>query len=113
MAIDILLGLLDSLPLPAHYKTDHLLDKLADLPVADLPATVEPVSLNAVNVQTIFMPSANVLPWHPDDDDPGPAYQNRECRVKRIQVNTSAFNSDLYPEPVFNDEGSVVAVNSS
>ena len=104
MSVAFLLGLLDSLPLPAHYKADHLLDKLADLPTADLPATVEPVSLNNGNVQTTFMPSANVLSWHPGDDDLGPAYQNRECCVKRILVNTSAFTSDLYPEPVFDND---------
>ena len=100
MSTNFLLGFLDSLPVPAHYKTDHLLDKLADLPVADLPATVEPVSLNAVTVQTILIPLADVLLWHSDDDDPGPAYQNRECCVEQIQVNTSTFTSDLYPEPV-------------
>ena len=80
------------------------MDKLVDLPAADLPATVEHVSLNAVNVQTTFMPSANVLPWHPNDDDPGHVYQNRECRVNWIQVDTSAFTSDLYSEPVFNND---------
>ena len=100
---DFLLGLLGSLPLPAHYKTDHLLDKLANLPAADQPTAVESVSLNAVNVQTIFMQSADVYLWHPDDDA-GPAYRNRECRVKRIQVNKSAFTSDLYLEAVFDDE---------
>ena len=42
---------LDSRPLPAHYKPYHLLDKLTDLPAADLHTTVEPVPLNAVNVQ--------------------------------------------------------------
>ena len=47
---NFLLGLLDSLPLPAHYKTDHLLDKLAELSATNIPATVEPVSLNAVTV---------------------------------------------------------------
>ena len=103
MSTDFLLGLLDSLPFPAHYKTDYLLDKLAELPVvdlpaADLPATVEPVSLNAVNVQTTFMPSANVFPWYPDDDDPGPEHKNRECRIKHIRIDTSDFTSDLYPE---------------
>ena len=103
MSTNFFLGLLNSLPLPAHYKTDHLLDKLANLPATDQPAAVEPVLLNAVNVQTTFMPSADVLPWNPDDDA-GPAYQNRECYVKPIQVNTSAFTSDLYPEPVFDDE---------
>ena len=77
------------------------MDKLAELPVAGQPAVVEPVLLNTLNVQTTFMPSADVLPLNPDDDDLGPGYQNRECRVKRIQVNTSAFTSDLYPEPVF------------
>ena len=62
--IDYILELLDLLPLPAHYKIKHLdlLDKLADLPAADLPAYAEPVSLNTVNVQTTFMPSADVLP---------------------------------------------------
>ena len=44
------------------------------------------------------MPSADVLPWHPEDDDPGPAHRNRECRVKRIQINTSNLTSDLYPD---------------
>ena len=104
MSIDFLLGLLDPLLLPAHYKTDHLLEKLADLPAANLPTTVEPVFLNAVNVQITFMPSADIFPWHPDDEDPGPVYQNRECRVQQIQVNTSTFTSDLYPEPVFDDD---------
>ena len=64
MSTDFPLGLLDSLPLPDHYKTNHLLDHLVDLPPADLPAVVEPVSLNAVSIQTTFMPSADVLPWH-------------------------------------------------
>ena len=77
MSTDFLLGLLDSLPLTAHYKTEHLLDNLADLPAADYICCSEPVSLNAVNVQPIFMPSADILPWHPNDDDPG--YQKREC----------------------------------
>ena len=81
---DVLLGLLNSLSLPDHYKTDHLLDTLGDLPPTDLPTIVEPVSLNAVNVQTTFIPSAVILLWYPDDDDPGPVYQNRECHVKRI-----------------------------
>ena len=85
MSTNFLLRLLDSLPLPVHYKTDHLLDKLADLPATDLPATVERVSLNAVNVQTTFIPSAQILPWHPDDDDPGPVYQNREYCVKQTR----------------------------
>jgi len=62
MSIDAILGLLDSLPIPAHYKTNHLLNRLADLPPPDLPASVEPVSLNAVTVQTTFMPPADVLP---------------------------------------------------
>ena len=50
MSTNFLLGLLDLVPLPTHYKVDHLLDRLTDLPAADLPAYVEPVSLNAVNV---------------------------------------------------------------
>ena len=75
------LQLLANLPLPAHYKTPHLLDALADPPCPDLPSAVEPVSLNAVTVQTTFMPSADVLPWHPEDDNPVPIAQNRECRV--------------------------------
>ena len=91
-------GRLDNLPLPAHYKTNHLLDRLAALPAPDLPTAVNLVSLNAVTVQTTFMPSADVLPWHPDDDDPGPARRNREYRVKRILINTSNLTSDLYPE---------------
>ena len=98
ISIDFLLGFLDSLPLPDHYKTKHLLDDLADLPPADLPAIVEPVLLNAVSVQTTFMPSADVLPWHPDEADPGSIYKNRECHVKRIRIDISDFSSDLYPE---------------
>ena len=97
------LGLLDSLPLPDHYKTNYLLDELADLPIADQHAVVEPVSLNVVNVQTIFMPSADVLPWHLDDDDPGPVYQNMECRVKGIRIDTSVFTYDLYLDPEFDN----------
>ena len=62
MSADFLLGLLDSFPLPAYHKTDHLLDKLADTPAVNLPVTVEPVSFNAVNVETTFMPSTDVLP---------------------------------------------------
>ena len=104
ISTDFLLGILEALSLPAHYKTDHLLDKLADLPAADLSATVESVSLNAVNVKTTLMPSVGVLPWHPDDDNPGPVYQHKECRVKRIKVNISAFTFDLYSKPVFDDE---------
>ena len=75
------------------------MDALADPPCPDLPSAVEPVSLNAVTVQTTYMPSADVLPWHPDDDDPVPIAQNRECRVRRVSINTSALTSDLYPEP--------------
>ena len=94
------LHFLDTLPLSTPYKTNHLLDCLATL-----PATVEPVSLCSVTVQSTVMPSADVFPWHPDDNDPGPAHQNRECRVKRIQINTSNLTSDLYPdvykEPIF------------
>ena len=44
------------------------------------------------------MPSADVLPWHPDDDDPVPVHRNRECRVKRVHINTSNLTSDLYPD---------------
>ena len=80
MSTDFLLGLLDSFPFPDHYKTNHLLDQLADLPPSDLPAVVEPVSLNAISVQTMFMPLADVLPWYPDDDDPGPAYKNKKSK---------------------------------
>ena len=47
---DFLLGLLNSLPLPAHYKTDHLLDKLADLPATDLPATAPVVQTFSQNL---------------------------------------------------------------
>ena len=90
MSIAILLELLDSIPLHAHYKIDHLMNKLADL-----SADVKPVPLNAVNFQTTFMTSADVLPWHPDDD---PGYQNRECQVKRIKVNTSKITLDIYPD---------------
>ena len=79
------------------------MDCLADLPSPELPANAEPVSLNAVNVQTTFMPSGDVLPWYPNDDDPSPAYQKRECCVKQIRVDTSNFTFDLYPEPVFDD----------
>ena len=50
-----------------------------------------------------FLPSADVLPWYPHDDDPRPAYRNRKCCVKRIRVDISAFTSDLYPEPVFDN----------
>ena len=96
ISTNFLLGLFNSLPLPVRYKTDHLLDKLIDLPTVDLPAYVEPVSSNAINVQTKFMPSADVLPWHPNDDDSG--YQNRECWVKRIKVNMSKFTSNIYPD---------------
>ena len=60
------------------------------------------------------MPSADVLPWHPDDPDPVPACKNRECRVKRIRIDTSNFTSDLYPEvdhnrysPVFDDDDDI------
>ena len=73
------------------------MDALADPPCPDLPSAVVPVSLNAVTFQTTFMPSADVLPWHPDDDDPVPIAQNRECRVRRVSINTSALTSDLYP----------------
>ena len=75
--IDYTLGLLNSLPLPAHYKTKLLLDNLANLSDADLPNYIpdcvrcpKPVSLNTVGIQTISMPSADVFPWHPDNDDP-------------------------------------------
>ena len=101
----------NSLPLPDYYKTNHLLDHLADLSPADLPAVVQPVLLTAVSVQTTFMPSAVVLSWHPDDPDPVSAYKNRECCVKQIQIDTSDFTSDLNPEfdnnqysPVFDDD---------
>ena len=43
VSTDFLLGFLDSLPLPGHYKKKHLLDYLGDLPLSDLPAIVEPV----------------------------------------------------------------------
>ena len=107
---EIFLHLLDSLPLPDEYKTNHLLDPVADAR-PDLPAVVEPVLLNAITVQTTFMPSADTLPWHPEDPDPILAYQNRECRVKRVRIDTSDFTSDLYPQfdhdrypPVFDDD---------
>ena len=94
---DIYPHFLDSLPLPDEYKTNHLLDPVTDAR-PDLPAVVEPVSLNAITVQSTFMLSSDTLPWHPDDPDPVPAYQNRECCVKRVRINTSDFTSDLYPE---------------
>ena len=81
---DIYPHFLDSLPLLDEYKTNHLLDLVADAR-PDLPAVVKPVSLNAITVQTTFMPSSDTLPWHPEDPDPVPAYQNGECRVKRVQ----------------------------
>ena len=65
--IDYTPGLLNSLSLPTHYKTKHLLDNLADLPAADLPNYIpdcvccpEPLLLNTVNIKTTFMPSADV-----------------------------------------------------
>ena len=64
---------------------NHLLDHLVDLP-PDLPAVVEPVSLNDISVKTTFMLSADELQWHPDDSDPVPAYKNRECRVKHVLI---------------------------
>ena len=64
---------------------------------------IEPMPLNAVNFQTTCMSSADILPWHSDDDDPDPSCQNRECCVKWIRVNTSAINSDLYSELIFDD----------
>ena len=78
------------------------MDKLADLPAADLPAYVEPMSLIAVNIQTTFMPSADMFPWHPHDDDP--SYQNKECQVKKIQADESQFTSNIYPDSVFEDK---------
>ena len=63
-------------------------DPLAD-ESPDLPAVVKPVSLNAITVQTTFMPLADILPWHPVDPDPVLAYQKREWRVKRVRINTS------------------------
>ena len=81
LSTSVLLRLLDTLPLPQHYKTPHLLATAADLPPEDLPDYIpnfitspEPVSLNAVNAQSTFVPLADVLAWHPDDDDPG--YRN-------------------------------------
>ena len=50
------------------------------------------------------MPSAALLVLHPDDNDPGHVYKNREFRVNQIQVNTSDFMSSLYPKSVFDDE---------
>ena len=43
------------------------------------------------------MVSADVLPRHPEDDDPVPIAQNRQCRLRRVHINTSALTSDLYP----------------
>ena len=53
------------------------------------------------------MASADILSWHPEDDDPG--YCNRECQIKQIRFNTLKFSSDIYPvsaakEPVFTDD---------
>ena len=70
---DIYPHLLASLPLPDEYKTNHLLDPVADIS-PDLTSVVEPVSLNAVTVQTTFMPLADITPWHHDDVDPVPVY---------------------------------------
>ena len=50
-----------------------------------------------------FSPSADVLSWYPHDGDPCPMYRNRECCVKQIRVDISAFTSDLYPEPLFDN----------
>ena len=94
---DIYPHFLASLPLPAEYKTRHLLDPVDDVS-PDKPTVVEPVSLNAVTVQTTYMPSADITPWHHDDDDPVPVYLNRECRVRQVEVNTSDFTSNLYPQ---------------
>ena len=107
---EIFLHLLDSLSLPDEYKTNHLLDPVAAVP-PNLPVVVKSFSLNAITVQTMFMPLADILPWNPADPDPVLVYQNRECPVKRIRIDTSNFTSDLYPEfdhdcysPVFNDD---------
>ena len=94
---DIYPQLLASLPLPTDYKTRHLLDPVDDVS-PDKSTVVEPVSLNAVTVQTTFMPLADITPWHHDDDDPVPIYLNREWRVHRVEVNTSDFTSDLFPQ---------------
>lgn len=84
MSVDALLGPLNTLSLPSHCKTKQLLKNLADLPAVDFPnyvsdyiSCLELVSLNAVNIQSTFMPSDDILPWHPDNDDIG--YQDREC----------------------------------
>ena len=104
MSADVLLGLLNTLPLHSYYKTKHLLETLANFPTADLPNNVpdciccpEPVFLNAVNNKTKNLPSAGISPWHLDNDDPG--YQNKECRIKRIWVYTTNFASDIYHVP--------------
>ena len=70
--------LLASLPLPDKYKTNHLLDPVADVP-PDLPAVVEPVLLNVITVQTTFMPLADIHPWNPANEDPVPVCLTREC----------------------------------
>ena len=55
------------------------------------------------------MPSADVLPWHPDNNDPG--YHNRECRIKRVRVDTLKFTSDIYPVAPAKEIQQVFAAN--
>ena len=92
-SVDVLLIIFDTLTLSDYYLTKYILETAADLPTTDLPDCIpnfvyrpETVSLNADNVHSIFLPSADVLTWYPDDDDSG--YPNQECHIKRVRVNT-------------------------
>ena len=68
LPIEKVLQFLDNLPLPACYKTKHLLD-FANNP--DWMQDFELVLLNTINITpTPFAGSYNVLPCIRNDDDP-------------------------------------------
>ena len=114
--VDVLLGVLDTLLLSDCYKTKYLQETAAHLLTTDLPDYIpnfvrspESMSLNAVNIQSTFICSADVLSWHLDIGDP--SYCNRECFIKRASVDSSQVNLYIYPtvlvatvEPVFDSD---------
>ena len=54
----------------------------------------EPITLNVVTITSTFIPSADVLPWHHYDENPG--FNDPVSNVKVLQINPSKFSSNIY-----------------
>ena len=91
--IEKVLHVLDTLSLPACYKTKHLLD-IVNHP--NWMQDVEPISLNAINITPIpFAGSSDVLSWNHDDNDPTlDGTQVDFAIVQVLCINTTKFTSN-------------------